>query len=336
MTSLAKYDEFEAVLKTTEKGANFLPDTTTKEGYEKSKRIALDGRKVWNAIDKTRKILGDDARQLVKDINEEGKKHLARVDTAITPHLTAYKDHDDAIKKEKEEFERKLTERVNSFCVPMEAHTMSSDELGSLIDTYLSDPLENFYTRTIEAGKARSSAVDQLVQLKATKILQEGEAKQLAEQQEQLRAQQEEAEKAQAVIDEARRIEDEAANKKAAELMAEAERKHNEMLKLEEDKRIKEALKQAEEDAKQAAIDAEKRAKEQAEAAAQAERDRIEEEKRIEAAEVAAREANKKHVGKIRKEAKESIMAVGITEDLAKKLVLAISKGDIKHTSIKY
>jgi hypothetical protein len=55
-----------------------------------------------------------------------------------------------------------------------------------------------------------------------------------------------------------------------------------------------------------------------------------------EQAENEKREANKKHVGKIRKEAKESLMALGIDEAMAKKVVLAIHNGDIKNVSINY
>jgi colicin import membrane protein len=57
--------------------------------------------------------------------------------------------------------------------------------------------------------------------------------------------------------------------------------------------------------------------------------------KRI-ADENAKREANKKHVGAIRKAAKESIMDLGIDEETAKKLVLAIHNNEIANVSIKY
>ena len=54
MTDLTIYDEFESQLKAIEEACNFIPDVSTKDGYEKSKRLGLDGRKVEKAIDDLR------------------------------------------------------------------------------------------------------------------------------------------------------------------------------------------------------------------------------------------------------------------------------------------
>lgn len=94
---------------------------------------------------------------------------------------------------------------------------------------------------------------------------------------------------------------------------------------------------------KQAVIDAEN-AKKQAviDAEASAERARLVEvarqkkESDDEAAALAKREANNRHVGSIRKAAKEAVMAIGISESDAKSIVLAISKGKIPNVSISY
>lgn len=118
-----------------------------------------------------------------------------------------------------------------------------------------------------------------------------------------------------------------------------------------------EAIKQAAE-AKQAAIDAEKLraleakqaeanrieaervAKINAEAAAEAARlaeiarqDAI---KAQEAKDLATLEANKKHVGACRRQTKESLMSIGITEADAKKIVLAVSSGKISRLTMSY
>lgn len=47
-------------------------------------------------------------------------------------------------------------------------------------------------------------------------------------------------------------------------------------------------------------------------------------------------EANRAHVGKIRKQSKESLMSIGINEETAKVIILAISKGEIANISIRY
>lgn len=91
--------------------------------------------------------------------------------------------------------------------------------------------------------------------------------------------------------------------------------------------------------ADEARIKAEAQAKIDAEAAAdaarQAEIDRQSAVKAAEEAEQAKREANKKHIGAIRKAAKESLMAL-VDEDTAKRIVLAIHSGDIANITINY
>ena len=103
-----------------------------------------------------------------------------------------------------------------------------------------------------------------------------------------------------------------------------------------ENRRI-EQEKQAVINAENASIAAEKREIEAAENARIAEVRRQEELKLIEAQEQAAIMANKAHIGKIRKEAKQSLMdSIGLDEATAKNIVLAINSGSISHVSIKY
>ena len=94
-------------------------------------------------------------------------------------------------------------------------------------------------------------------------------------------------------------------------------------------------------------FEAEKRAAEQEKLAAQqakdaAERARLAEIARQEAEakrlkdEADAREANRRHAGEVRKAAKEAIMLAGASEEVAKKIVLAINAGEVPSVSIKY
>jgi len=131
-----------------------------------------------------------------------------------------------------------------------------------------------------------------------------------------------------------------------ARVKAEAEAKQQ----LEQAQRDKEQAEerriQAEADAKAQAEEVERqrvRAADQAEkdqAAAverAAQRERDLQSQRAEEARIAQEklEANKKHVGEIRKAAKESLMKI-VDEETAKKIVLAISKDQIANVSIKY
>ena len=72
------------------------------------------------------------------------------------------------------------------------------------------------------------------------------------------------------------------------------------------------------------------------EIAVQAEIDRQTEGARLEQVRIDKLEANKKHVGAVRKAAKEAIMTMGINEAVAKKIVLAIHAGNIPSVTISY
>ncbi len=104
------------------------------------------------------------------------------------------------------------------------------------------------------------------------------------------------------------------------------------------------AEKQSKIDAEKAEADriaAEKKAKQDTiDAAEKAKQDQIDLQNAINSAEKAKqekREANTKHIGKIRKAAKESLIVyLGIDEDLAKRIVMAVHNAEIKNISIKY
>jgi len=81
---------------------------------------------------------------------------------------------------------------------------------------------------------------------------------------------------------------------------------------------------------------AEKREREAAEVARQAELARQESERKAKADAEAKREANTRHVGKIRREALDDLIAMKVSEDLAVKIVKAIHAGKIRNITITY
>ncbi len=218
MGDIEQYNAFEAQMLEVEASANFIPDVSTTEGYEKSKRIGLDGRKVYNAIDKVRSELGSDARKMVENINKEGKKHLSRIDAAINPHIEARKSYDAEIKRIELEKIQAVTDRINLFCVPFEAYSMTSDQIGGVIEIFQEDKMEGFGNRLIEAGSARDKAIADLVNLKASKILHEEENRRIAEQKIQNDIQAEENRKAQEIIAAANKAESERLEKEREEI----------------------------------------------------------------------------------------------------------------------
>ena len=72
------------------------------------------------------------------------------------------------------------------------------------------------------------------------------------------------------------------------------------------------------------------------EEAKQAEQARIKAEQEAEEQARAEREANKRYIGNIRKQSKEDLMALGIDEDKAKEIVLAIHNGNVRNITIAY
>lgn len=159
----------------------------------------------------------------------------------------------------------------------------------------------------------------------------EVERKAEAERQAQLKAEQEAREK---------RIAEEAAER---ERLASIEREAQAKRQLEEAERARiaaeERAKIQAEEAEKRRAEAEKQAKLNAERAAeqakQAEIARQQAEAKRIADEQAAREANKKHIGAVRKAAKESLMQF-VDEETAKKIVMAIHGGEIANVKIHY
>ncbi len=130
--------------------------------------------------------------------------------------------------------------------------------------------------------------------------------------------------------DERKKEQEEREKRIADEARVQAEREAANAQKAAEQQKI-----EAEEAAKQAEIDRKKAVKKAAEHARQAEINRQEEIAKLQQEEQAKRESNKKHIGNIRRESKECLMDF-VDEEIARKIVLAISKCEIKNVTINY
>ena len=133
--------------------------------------------------------------------------------------------------------------------------------------------------------------------------------------------------------------------REAAESAERAERERKESIEREEKAKrdaiaAEERRKLEAEQAEQRRIEAEAKAKRDAEEAAdrarKAEIKRQQEEQERKRKEQEAREANKRHIGSIRKSAKESLMSLGLDEEKAKEIVMAIHNGQIANVKINY
>jgi len=363
---IVEYDEVANQIETVKETANFLPDVSNEEGYEKSKRVSLDIGKLLTALEKTRKEKKAYFLQGGKEVDKQAKVIAEQLEAFQLPHKEAYKKLDEERKqreaKRQAELESRVMYMVDAPTKAIELNASSAD-IKKLIDEITAIKCDEFDEFENAAVSAREDSLKRLNKLFVDVEKREKDAAEL----ERLRVEQEKrdqeareeairkeaAEKAEREKEEAEAAKKKAEEeKKAAEKLAiqakkDAEKAAKEKAAKEKAAAEKKAKKDAEEAAKKAEaerVEAAKKAKaekekaekEAAERARQEEIERQEAEEKAKAEEEAKREANQKHVGKIRKEAKEGLMKLGCDEELAKNIVLAIHHNQVKNVSIKY
>jgi hypothetical protein len=337
-TSLAKFDKVLANVAIIQDLGNFLPDMSTKEGYEASKRFVLDettpARTELTAAHKEAKAYWKKGGD---NVDTKKNELLALLVEIQEPHQTAYKKVDQEKKDKKLKFDADLQIKIDVFHgYPQRAVGLSSDEITLLIDECgETDTQEGFYHRGADACKARQDALDFLNEALMVAVNREAEEQrqaelaeenrlrqiQIDEQQEAMRLQQEKMDAQQVEID---RVANEAATK--AQAADEKQRLIDEAQRIETEK--------------QQAIEREEYAKQQSEAAAEQARlaEQARQQKAIDEqkAKDDKRASNNRHVSKIKGAAKKSLMALGIDAEKAVEIVQALSHGDIDHCSINY
>ena len=327
---LVEFDKIAAGIADIQEKGNFIPDMSTKEGYNASKRFVLD------ETTPTRTRLAE-AHKTAKEYWKIGGQNVDKKKNEILdllldiqkPHQDAYKAHDQAEKDRIAKFEADIKEKINFFneCCH-QASSNNSTGISDLIDRCGEiDTEEGFYHLKKDAIKAREDALqflnDALMSAVSREAEQQREAElaeenrlrqiQIDEQQEAMRLQQEKMDAQQAEIDRT-------ANEAQAKAQAEAY----------ERQRLIDEAEQAELEKKRA-IEREEYAKQQSEQAAEQAREQEKQRQYNEQmAQKAAQEkleADKRHTGSIRKEIKEHLMATcGIDNDLAIKVVKSLLK----------
>lgn len=334
---IVEYDEVANQIEEVKDQANFLPNVSTKEGYEKSKRVSLDVGKLLTALEKTRKNKKEYFLEGGRQVDQQAKIIAKQLEAIQLPHKEAYKELDAQKKQREEERKAALEERIQSIReLPDALSESSSEEIKAALNDLQNEECLDFYEYTEQALKTRNSSKDALANLLQKTLKAEQDAIEL----EALR-------KAQEVADQKAR--EDAIRKEASEKAEKAKRD----AELREQQAREEAIKQKEralqaemdriaqeeqskKDKEQAQIQAAKDAELAAEAARKKEIERQAAEIKQEQEELAKREANKKHIGNIRGEAKDDLIAIGVDTELAKVIVLAISNGEIKNVTINY
>tara|TARA_R110000751_G_scaffold73636_1_gene148885 strand:- start:876 stop:1907 length:1032 start_codon:yes stop_codon:yes gene_type:complete len=334
---IAEYDDIKIGLEEVKSVANFIPDVSTDEGYDKSKRVSLDVGKLITRLDQSRKDKKAYYLEGGRAVDSQAKEIKEALEALQLPHKEAYKQLDNALKDRERQRKELLESRVSDLRnLPENMRDADSSALKLCMEHLAEEDCMDFFEFTESALKARNASRKELSVMFASAIESEKQAEELAA----LRKEKEERDRIEhenAIRDQAK-AEAEAEKNAAIDRMEEANK-----VAAQAEKSRAAAVEQAKIDTKLSEdrrVEAEKQAKINAVNAAEASRvaevNRQNQIKATEDAETAKREADKKNIGLVRKAAKEAIMGLGASEALAKKIVLGIHSKAIPAVSIRY
>jgi hypothetical protein len=285
--------------------------------FENREKDRIEAHK--NAVETIRRMADFEAQPTMADL----ETRLAQVEAVCVDHeefTSLARSARDAVRESltqmlaretKAEAERKELERLRK-----EAAEREQREREERAAAKARAEAEEAARRREEEARRAAEAERLRIQREA----EEREAKIRAEAEAKERAAREAAERA-----EREKAEAEAAAKRAEEARIAAEKKA-EQDRIEAQRRAEEARKSAEEDAR-------RRERE----AVEAERRRLEEEQRQRDEEARRRERDKAHRAKVNNEAAAAlVIGADISADVAKRVVVAIAKGQVPHISIAY
>jgi hypothetical protein len=334
---LKKFDKVLADIAEIQERGNFIPDCSTKAGYEASKRFVLDvttpaRKQLEQAHKDTKKPFWDACKFL-----DSKKKELMPILEAIEePHKQAYRAVDEErkrIKAEKETRVQKGFDDINALVASaLGAASQQIEALLSECADFDVDP-EVYGERTGDLVNLHSEAMEKLSAALTSQI----QLEEIQKREEELRIKQEAIEKAEAE-QKARELEEARIKREkevAEQAKAEAERKAKEEIELQKALAEQQA-KEAEERAKQAAIEAENKRLADIEAAKRAEIQRQKDEADRLKAEAEAREANKKYLAKVHNAILDVLVDNGISEKDGRTMIKLAAKGELPQLTINY
>lgn len=192
MNDVTLFNKFEANKREVKIACDFLPDCSTREGYEKSKRIALDARRVEKAIDDVRLYMRKEAMEEANFIHREGNKLCAEINSYYIAHQEAYKKVDEEKKRIEKEAYDKITDQIQEFGDSViQAHLMSIEDINAVIKRFDNNRLI-FGDRTKVGSQERDRAIEELEKIIVLKLDQERIAKEMEAEAEKLKIEREE------------------------------------------------------------------------------------------------------------------------------------------------
>lgn len=327
----------------------FIPDITTKKGREAIASIAHKVARSKTTLDNIGKDLVAELKDVPKKIDAERKR--------MRDLLDSWKDE---VRKPLDDWQAAEDARVDGHNQGIEWFKLRADENSDLCAEEIKLTLAAVTARPVddsweefeaEAHRAKAKAIESLTaalvkreayeseQAELVRLRAESEAQAQRDREAQIAREAEERTKAEA--ERAAQAEREAVARREQEATAAAEKRELE-LKLQAE--------QAERQAAQAKADqlvAEQKAEQDRIAAvnrqaAAVEQARLDELARQQAAadeiirQQQIREADTKHKGKIMRAAKEALMSMNVSEELAKAIVLKIARGEVPSVTINF
>lgn len=315
--TIFKGDGLDPFFQHIKQSVNEVPDLTTKKGRDRIASLAAQVSRSKTAVEKHGRDNLRRVKELPKRLEAELREFVNQCDTLrdeVRKPLTDWEEEQDRIAKEKAEQES---------AAALAAQVENDHEIGLLMNR----EFDRLAAEQIEAAKREQAERDAQI------------AKETLEREQRIAA--EAAETAR------REVEEKAARELAESQKREAEAKLEVERAAKAQKDAEEATRRAVELAEQQKVEAAEREKQQkavAESqqkaavarAAEAERKRQQDEIDAAAAEQARRDADKNHKKKINGEILADLAALSLEEEQAKKVIAAIVRNSVRHTSIKY
>jgi len=307
----------------------FKHDLSTATGRKKTASLAAKVSSFKVSMDDMGKSLTEDWKNKSKVVDQARKKMRDELDSLRDEARRPLTEWEDKEKSRVANIKAKI-EEISSLAYEVIGENLTvpalESRLFSAMDYAIDDSFEEF---ELEALEVRGATIDMLQsnlgkaklaesqRLELERLRAESEARAKADREETLRKEGEL--RAQREAETKLRAEQERMEAQKQFAIKEAERKELDARRIAEQQA--KALRDAEERARMAEINARRKAEAEARA--------IEEEK-------ARREANVAHNKKIKRQAKESLLSLGIDEKICIQIVLAIDAGKINNVTINY
>lgn len=323
-------------------GVKEVPDLSTAKGRARIASLAAQVSRSKTAVEKPGRDYLKRLKEQPKVVEAELRRFVTECDQLRDEVRRPLTEWEDAEKARSEALQQRLVDlRALAEVLDTAGNYLPSTDIQSRIQEAKSVVLdESWQERAAEAGVAKDSTIQHLEASLVVAQKREHEAAELErlrkETEEKARLEREEAirreaaEQAKRDAEEKAQAEIDAAARREAEAKAATERAEREKIEAQQkaEREAKAAAEKAEQE-KNAAIAAERRRQEEAEAV------RLAEQKRI-ADEEARRAADKEHRRTINRQAISDLIESGLSQEMAEKALIAIASGKVSAISIKY